>query len=34
MVVSKANYEFNFFGIRGKARGIIDGKREKMIRFH
>ena len=34
MVVSKVNYEFNFFGIRGKARGIIDGKREKMIRFH
>ena len=33
MVVSKVNCEFDFFEIRGNTRGIIDEKREKMIRF-
>ena len=33
MVVSKVNCEFDFFEIRGNARGIIDEKRKKMIRF-
>ena len=33
MVVSKVNCEFDFFEIRGNAQGIIDEKREKMIRF-
>ena len=31
MDVSKVNYEFIFFEIRGNARGIINEKREKSI---
>lgn len=33
MVVSKVNCEFDFFKIRGNARGIIDEKREKNDSF-
>ena len=33
MVVSKVNYEFDFFEIRENTRGIIDEKREKKDSF-